>query len=64
MNHLQRIFETCVFINNNLCRKLVSSLEFPTKFYERFKFTSVSYFIADFNLQNSGLDDFTFNVSY
>ena len=36
MNHL-RIFDTCVSANNSLCGKVVSSLEFPTKFDERFK---------------------------
>ena len=32
-----RIFETCVLVNNNLCRKLFSSLESPTTFNERLK---------------------------
>ena len=51
MNHLQkslRIFETCVLVNNDLCRKLVLSLEFPIKFDKRFKVTSVPFFFADF----------------
>ena len=39
-----------VLINNNLCRKLVSSLELPTTFDERFKVTSVPIFNPDFNL--------------
>ena len=30
-----RIFETCALVNNNLCGKLVSSLEFPIKFDKR-----------------------------
>ena len=31
---------TCVSANNNLCGKLVSSLESPIKFYERFTILS------------------------
>ena len=38
-------FETCVLVNNNLCRKLFSSLESPTTFDESFKVTSVPFFI-------------------
>ena len=34
-----RIFETCVLVNNNLCGKLVSSLESTTTFDEGFKVT-------------------------
>ena len=45
-----RNFETCVLVNNNLCGKLFSSLESPTIFDERFKVTSVPFFIEDFNL--------------
>ena len=59
-----RISETCVLVNNNLCGKLVSSLELPIKFDERFKVTSVPFFNADFNLLNCELDNFTFNVLY
>ena len=44
------MFETCVSANNNLCGKQVSSLECPIKFDERFKATSVPFFLADFNL--------------
>ena len=33
-------FETFVLGSNNLCRKLISSLELPIKFDERFKVTS------------------------
>ena len=39
------IFETCVSVNNNLCGKLVSSLEFPIKFDERFKVTSIPFLL-------------------
>ena len=34
------------------------------KFYERFKVTLVSFFIADLNLLSCKLDDFTFKASY
>ena len=39
-----------ISVNNNLCGKLVSSLELPFKFDEKFNVTSVPFFIADFNL--------------
>ena len=58
------IFETCVSVNNNLCRKQVSSLEFPIKFDERFKVTSVPFFLADFNLLSYEWDNFTIKVLY
>ena len=53
-----RIFETCLSVNNKLCRKLVSSLEFPVKFDERFKVTSVPFFMRDFNLLSCELQIF------
>ena len=39
--------KACVLVNNNLCEKLVSSLESPTTFDESFKDTSVPAFIPD-----------------
>ena len=45
-----RSLETWVLVNNNLWVKLVSSLELPITFDERFKVTSVPFFIPDFNL--------------
>ena len=57
-----RIFETFVSVNNSLLEKLVSSLEFPVKFDERFKVTSVPFFILDFNILSWELDNFTFKV--
>ena len=54
-----RISETYVLVNNNLCVKLVLSLELPIKFDERFKVTSVPL-IADFNLLSCELDNFIF----
>ena len=50
--------ETCVLVNNNLCGKLVSSLEFPVKFDERFQVTSVPFLIPDFNWLSCELDSF------
>ena len=38
-----QILETCVSVNNNFGKRLVSSLEFPIKFDERFKITSVPF---------------------
>ena len=58
-----RSLETCVLVNNNLCRKLVSSLEFTIVLDERFKVTSVPFFIPDFNLLICELDNFPFNRS-
>ena len=46
-----RSLETCVLVNNNLCGKLYSSLELPITFVERFKVTSVPFFISDFNFK-------------
>ena len=57
-----RVIETSVSINNNLCGKLISSLEFPIKFEKRFKFTSVPFFISDFNVLSCELDNFRFNA--
>ena len=59
-----QIFETCVSVNNNLCGKLVSSLDSQTAFDERFKFTWVPFFIPDFNLLSCELDNFTLKVLY
>ena len=53
MNHLKnplRIFETCVLVNNNLWGQLVSSVESPTAFDEKFKVTCVPFFIPGFNM--------------
>ena len=36
-------FETCVLVNNSLCRKLSSSLESPSTFDEILKITSVPF---------------------
>ena len=52
-----RIFEACVSVNNNLCGKLISSLEFLIKFNEIFKVTSVPFFILDLNLSSCELDN-------
>ena len=46
-----RSFETCVLVNNNLCRKLFSSLELPTIFKEIFKITLVPFFIPNFTFK-------------
>ena len=40
-----KIFETCALANNNLCGKLVASLELPIRFDERFKVTLVPFFL-------------------
>ena len=58
-----RVFETCVLVNNNFCRKLVSSLESPIISNNRFKVTSVLFSIPDFNLLSCELDNFIFKVN-
>ena len=50
-----QIFETCVLVDSNLCGKLTSSIESPTKFEKSFKFTTVSFFVPDFNLLSGEL---------
>ena len=50
-----RRFETCLSVRNNLCEKLVSSLESPKK---------AAFFSADFDLFISELDSFTFTLFY
>ena len=52
--------ETCVLVNNNVHGEIVSSLELPTIFDERFKVTGVLFFISDVNLLSSELGNFTF----
>ena len=59
-----QIFETCVSVNNNFCGKLISLLEFPIKFDERFKVASVPFFIPNFSFLSCELDSFTFKVWY
>ena len=54
--------ETCVLVNNNLCGKLYSSLELPIIFDERFKVTSVPFFILDFSLLIYEWGNFIFKV--
>ena len=57
-----QIFETYVTVNNSLYEKLVPSLEFLIKFDERFKTTSVLFFVSDFNLLSCKLDNCAFKV--
>ena len=59
-----RSFKTIALVNNSLCGKLISLLELPITFDERFKVTSVSFFIPDFNVLSCELDNFTFKVLY
>ena len=49
-------------VNSNLCGKLVSSLESPVTFNERFKVTLLPFFVPDFNLSSCKLDSFTFKL--
>ena len=56
--------ETYVSVDNNLRGKLVSSLELPITFDERFKVTSISFRIHDFNLLSCELNNLTFKALY
>ena len=62
MNYLQKLWvlETCILANNDLCEKVVSSLESPNILDEIFK---VTFFIQDFDLLSCEID-FTFEVLY
>ena len=57
-----QILRTYVSVNNNLCGKLVLSLESPITFDERFRVTSVVFFIPDFNLLACELGNATFKL--
>ena len=59
-----RSLEFCVPVNNKLFRKIVSSLESPTTFDERFKITSVPFLIPDFRLLSYKLENLTFELLY
>ena len=59
-----RSFETYVLVNNNLCGKLLSSLESPTTFGVSLKVTSIPFCILDFNFLTCELETFTFKVLY
>ena len=54
------MLETCILANNDLCEKVVSSLESPNILDEIFK---VTFFIQDFDLLSCEID-FTFEVLY
>ena len=47
-----------------LCGKLVSSLESPITFDERFKVSSATFLIPDFDLLSCELGNFTFKLLY
>ena len=52
------MLETCLSVNNNSCGKLISSLESPIMLGDILIITSVSFFIADFNLFSREFDNF------
>ena len=59
-----RRFATCLLDNNKSCQKLYLSLELQIIFNDNFKTTSVSFFVADFNLLSNVFDSFTFKLLY
>ena len=52
------MLETCLSVNNNSCGKLISSLESPIMLGDILIITSVSFFLADFNLFSGEFDNF------
>ena len=58
MNYLQNLYK------DKLCAKLVSSLESPITFDEKFKVISLAFFIPNFDLLSCKLDNFTFKVLF
>ena len=70
MNYLQNFYEDLkpvyLLINNNLCRKLVSSIELPIIFDNNLNVIPLSFFFfdGDFNLFNCESENFTFTLSY
>ena len=57
-------FAACLLFNDNVCGKLVSSSDLPITFDNNLKTTSVSFFIADFNLRSCKFDSFIFKLLY
>ena len=71
MNYLQNFYEDLkpvyLLINNNLCRKLASSIELPIIFDNNLNVIPLSFlffFDGDFNLFNCESENFTFTLSY
>ena len=58
---LQNI-EAYLSVSNKLCEKLVSSFPSPIIFDARFRVTTITLFIGDFNLLSWELDNFTFTL--
>ena len=58
-----RILATCLLLSNKSW-KLVSPSELPTIFDDDLKTTSVSFFVADFNLLSCEFHSFTFKLLY
>ena len=54
----------CVLVNSHLYDELFKSLESRTAFDESFKVTSVTFFITNFNLLSSELDNFILKMLY
>ena len=57
-----RMLETCLSVNNNWWGKSTSLS--PIIFDDNLKATSVSFFIAYFNLSSCKFDNFTFKLLY
>ena len=59
-----RRFATYLLVNNKFYGKLVSSLELSIMFGDSLDFTSVSFFIADFDLLSCEFVNFKFKLLY
>ena len=67
MNHLQKLYESLKLVYQLTIIyvvKLVTLLELPATFDERFEVTSVPFLIPDFNLLSFELENITFKVLY
>ena len=62
MNYLRNIYEDLRLVSNSICGKLVSLLELLIIFNDSLKVTSVSFFVAYFNLFRCDPDTFTFTL--
>ena len=59
-----RMLKTCLSVNNNSWGKFALSSESPIMLGDNLNTTSVSFFIADFNLFNCEFDNFALILLY
>ena len=67
MNYLQKIYkdlQTCLLVNNDLCRKLTSSFALPIIFGDVRTVIPDSFFASDSNISCCEFDSFKFTLWY